>query len=82
MTFLRRSTPENFPLTSTLFLLAGLLLPARLVAQPIDPSLFAEMHWRLIGPFRGGRARAETTGYRSDIGTTFYAQQLAFLSQP
>jgi len=27
-------------------------------AQPFDPSLFAGMHWRLVGPFRGGRALA------------------------
>ncbi len=25
-------------------------------AQQVDPSLFAGMQWRLIGPFRGGRA--------------------------
>src|SRR5881275_1867037 len=27
-------------------------------AQPIDPKLYAEMHWRQIGPPRAGRARA------------------------
>ena len=27
-------------------------------AQPFDPSLFAGMRWRLVGPFRGGRALA------------------------
>ncbi|HEY7980896.1 MAG TPA: hypothetical protein VID19_05380 [Candidatus Eremiobacteraceae bacterium] len=26
----------------------------------VDPSLFADLHWRLIGPFRGGRALAVT----------------------
>jgi photosystem II stability/assembly factor-like uncharacterized protein len=25
---------------------------------PIDPALFAELHWRNIGPFRGGRTKA------------------------
>jgi hypothetical protein len=29
-------------------------------AQPIDPSLFGGLHWRLVGPFRGGRALAVT----------------------
>jgi photosystem II stability/assembly factor-like uncharacterized protein len=27
-------------------------------AQPVDPKLYAEMHWRQIGPPRAGRARA------------------------
>jgi photosystem II stability/assembly factor-like uncharacterized protein len=25
---------------------------------PIDPALFSELHWRNIGPFRGGRTKA------------------------
>jgi len=35
-----------------------LLSPAGLSAQPFDPSLFAEMRWRSIGPYRAGRTRA------------------------
>ena len=27
----------------------------RLTAQPFDAMLFSEMHWRMAGPFRGGR---------------------------
>jgi photosystem II stability/assembly factor-like uncharacterized protein len=27
-------------------------------AVTVDPSLFSDLHWRLIGPFRGGRALA------------------------
>ncbi len=27
-------------------------------AQPLTPDLFHELHWRNIGPFRGGRTRA------------------------
>jgi len=27
-------------------------------AQPFDPSLFSEMKWRMIGPYRGGRTKA------------------------
>src|SRR5579884_831261 len=30
------------------------------VAQQFDPSLFAGMQWRLVGPFRGGRSVAVT----------------------
>src|SRR5512138_2310679 len=25
-------------------------------AQRIDPSMFQDLHWRLVGPFRGGRS--------------------------
>ena len=32
-----------------------LLSSVCLFAQPYPPTLFAEMHWRMIGPFRGGR---------------------------
>jgi len=28
------------------------------VAQPIPPSAYQDLHWRMIGPFRGGRTRA------------------------
>ena len=27
-------------------------------AQQVDPSLYGELHWRMIGPFRGGRTVA------------------------
>jgi photosystem II stability/assembly factor-like uncharacterized protein len=30
--------------------------PAALPAQPVDPNLYAGIQWRLIGPFRGGKA--------------------------
>ncbi|MGH9398200.1 MAG: WD40/YVTN/BNR-like repeat-containing protein [Terriglobia bacterium] len=44
------------------FLLAGVLsvfiLPGFSRAQGFNPSLYAEMQWRMIGPFRGGRTRA------------------------
>src|SRR5262245_15979469 len=35
------------------------LLPAR-QASPVNPSLFAEMRWRNIGPMRAGRTKAGT----------------------
>jgi hypothetical protein len=34
--------------------------PARIRAQGIETKLFAEMKWRPIGPFRGGRTKAVT----------------------
>ena len=43
-------------------LTVSLILFAALVAfsQQYDPKLFAEMQWRVIGPFRGGRTVAVT----------------------
>ncbi|MDE2196521.1 MAG: hypothetical protein KGJ56_04980 [Gammaproteobacteria bacterium] len=34
------------------------LLAAAAAAAPFDPGLYAGLHWRLIGPFRGGRVLA------------------------
>ncbi|HSB75745.1 MAG TPA: hypothetical protein VLC12_08850, partial [Terriglobales bacterium] len=40
---------------------AALLAPARpAFTQQISPSLYQQMRWRMIGPFRGGRTRAAT----------------------
>jgi photosystem II stability/assembly factor-like uncharacterized protein len=35
-----------------------LLLPCAVSAGPVDPSLFQDLRWRNIGPFRGGRVLA------------------------
>ncbi len=34
------------------------LFPFTLSAQPFDPAMYQELHWRSIGPFRGGRTVA------------------------
>lgn len=36
--------------------LFAVILSLPLVAQQTNPALFSEMRWRLVGPFRGGRA--------------------------
>src|SRR5580658_5305495 len=36
--------------------LLALLAAAPALAQPVDPNLYAGLRWRLIGPFRGGKA--------------------------
>jgi photosystem II stability/assembly factor-like uncharacterized protein len=50
------------PVSALLSLLAMLLIPlvvpSPLAAQSYDQKLFSEMHWRSIGPYRGGRTRA------------------------
>jgi photosystem II stability/assembly factor-like uncharacterized protein len=50
--------------------LAAALIAAPLAAQTVPPSLFSDLDYRLIGPFRGGRAVA-VSGIPGD-GTTFY----------
>ena len=36
------------------------LFPPALSAQQYDPAMYQELHWRLIGPFRGGRTVSMT----------------------
>jgi hypothetical protein len=43
-------------LSSVLLALAAAAVPA--AAQSFAPSLFGDLHWRMIGPFRGGRTVA------------------------
>jgi len=66
--FFRRLVAALF--VAALFSLS--LSPGRLKAQSraVDPALFAGLHWRNIGPFRGGRTIA-VAGAAGD-GRTFY----------
>src|SRR5438093_202583 len=50
------------PRLSRLAAAAALLIVAAAssVAQPVDPSLYGALTWRLIGPFRGGRTVGAT----------------------
>jgi photosystem II stability/assembly factor-like uncharacterized protein len=41
-----------------LFLLTGSAFLSFVSAQPFDPALYQELHWRMIGPFRAGRTVA------------------------
>ena len=47
-----------FSVTVALLTLFGLAAPAN--SQGYDPSLFQEMRWRMIGPFRASRTKAGT----------------------
>ncbi len=40
------------------WLLVSAALPCLSVAASLNPNMFAEMKWRSIGPYRGGRTRA------------------------
>jgi len=46
---------DRRPLVAALVLAASTALAA---AEPVDPALFQDLRWRLIGPFRGGRVLA------------------------
>src|SRR5262244_4000502 len=52
---LRRSLPFSLALTC---LLTFFPPTARVEAQQLDPKLYSGLHWRMIGPFRGGRSIA------------------------
>ena len=49
---------RRVPIVSSLLVLAAALATRDAAAQPFSPSLFGELHWRMIGPFRGGRTVA------------------------
>lgn len=56
---------------SLLMLPLGVLLAITAFAQSYPPSLYDGMRWRLIGPFRGGRAEA-ATGIPGDPNTYYF----------
>src|ERR1700722_15963685 len=46
-------------LVSRLLICVSIFLPAVLTpAQQVPENAYRELHWRMIGPFRGGRTRA------------------------
>jgi hypothetical protein len=48
----------NKRLSIPLISLCIFFFPCALSAQQFDPAMYQELHWRLIGPFRGGRTVA------------------------
>src|SRR6266849_2951545 len=53
-------------------LITGSLLSQQIAtAQQYDPSLYSGLHWRLIGPFRGGRINA-VSGVPGQPETFYY----------
>src|SRR5882757_6927426 len=63
------SIVKKFVLAVSFLLLGSTLVPPSL-AQQIDPALFSDMKWRLVGPFRGGRSLS-AVGV-SGSSSTFY----------
>jgi len=49
-------TTLSRPARAIVLFILTIVLAAPVWAQQIDPSFYSSMRWRLIGPFRGGRA--------------------------
>src|SRR2546426_4598261 len=52
--------------------LLGLCTIGLLSAQEISPSLYSEMQWRMIGPFRAGKVNA-VAGVPGNPGVYYFA---------
>ncbi len=66
-------TPTSRKLTLALFaaILFGLSLPSTSAQSVPSPELFGGLKWRLIGPFRGGRA-VVAAGVAGDANTFYF----------
>ncbi len=55
-------------------ILAGILVLAgsSLGAQPLDPSLYGDLRWRLVGPFRAGWANGAPKACRTSPATYYF----------
>jgi photosystem II stability/assembly factor-like uncharacterized protein len=63
---------RRFSLALLICLLAlGWCVTARVIAQQVDPSTFSGLRWRLIGPFRAGRA-VTATGVRGQPNLFYF----------
>ena len=54
-----------------LFLVSGAVHAQQVAAPPIDPKSYSAMKWRLVGPFRGGRALS-VVGVPSQPNTYYF----------
>ncbi len=66
----RLSSQQSFIVYFLLLVTAIFVASGAIVAQTVSPELFGGLKWRLIGPFRGGRAVA-VAGVPGN-STTFY----------
>jgi len=49
---------KTFHFVLRLCLFIALVLPTTLCDAQVPESLYSDLHWRMVGPFRGGRTRA------------------------
>src|SRR5262245_56388884 len=71
----RQGAGHNAPLMRTILLVATALLVCAgdSHAAPVPTNAYQELHWRMIGPFRGGRTRA-ACGVASQPNVFYVAQ--------
>jgi len=60
MQFSARKIARSLLVVCCAIVLAPFFAAGRVAAQEVDPSLYSGLKWRMIGPFRGGRAVAVT----------------------
>ncbi|HYW73913.1 MAG TPA: hypothetical protein VE961_23015 [Pyrinomonadaceae bacterium] len=65
--------PSRHSLVSVVLLSVLVVAAAPVLAQQFNPDLFKSLHWRNIGPFRGGRTRA-VAGVPSQPNVFYIAQ--------
>jgi photosystem II stability/assembly factor-like uncharacterized protein len=66
------STPMNpYPFRSLTFVVLISVVLSPLRGQSVSPDLYSGLHWRMVGPFRGGRAVA-TTGVPGEPNTFYF----------
>src|SRR5579871_3022214 len=63
--------PHQVRKLTSLFLILLCFVLTPLLAQSVSPDLFSGLKWRLIGPFRGGRAVA-AAGVPGDSNTFYF----------
>src|SRR5262249_55756162 len=61
-------TPCNLALVALYLLMA--VIPTAWAGEPISPSLYSSLRWRMIGPHRGGRT-VGAVGVRGQPNTFF-----------
>src|SRR5256885_14331985 len=67
------STPSPRRFLSAFVIAIVVFTAAPVLAQQFSPELFKALHWRNIGPFRGGRTRA-VAGVPSQPNVFYIAQ--------
>ena len=68
---IRRFIVHPFPSVLIIAIVGLLLLTPIAIAQQYDVNLYSGLHWRLIGPFRGGRINA-VSGVPGQPETFYY----------
>jgi len=64
---------KSFRLLRRLFVFSAVFAPATLTCAQVPENLYSDLHWRMVGPLRGGRTRA-AAGVPSQPNVFYMAQ--------